>query len=45
MSLSGASLDLCQWGSGEGVEATDYRQNEQPITDRYVNANVQMSIN
>ena len=30
-------------GEGEGKEATDYLQNEPPITDKYINANVPMS--
>ena len=36
------SLSVGEW---EGVEATDYRQKEQPITDKYIDANVQMSTN
>ena len=32
-------------GRREGVEATDYRQNEPPITNKYKNANFQMPTN
>ena len=37
------SLSAGEWGGC--IEATDNRQNEHPITDKYINANVQMSTN